>query len=79
MPVSALVLGMAGLDRDSDVRAITPHLADMFSLDPSDKSKFIVGNDATLLSLPMLDDQHAGGIAVVAGERIPFQRSDRQS
>lgn len=65
---------MAGLDRDSDIRAITPHLADMFSLDPSDKSKFIVGNDATLLSLPMLDDENAGGITVVAGERGPFHR-----
>ena len=68
---------MAGLDRDSDIRAITPHLADMFSLDPSEKSRLIVGNDATLLSLPMLDDQHAGGIAVVAGARIPSQTSSR--
>lgn len=59
---------MAGLDRASDVRALSPPLAELFQLDPEDRLKFIVGNDATLLSVPMIADHNGlGGVAVVSG------------
>lgn len=62
---------MAGLDRTSDVEALSPHLAELFQLDPADNLKFIVGNDATLLSVPMIADRNGmGGVAVVSGEQL---------
>lgn len=66
---AALTVGMAGLDRTSDVEALAPPLAELFQLDASDNLRFIVGNDATLLSVPMIADHNgSGGIAVVSGK-----------
>lgn len=67
---AALTVGMAGLDRESDVQALAPPLAELFQLNPEDHLKFIVGNDATLLSVPMIADHNGmGGVAVVSGKR----------
>ena len=64
----ALTLGMAGLDRNTDIEAISPHLAKLFDLDPLDQLRFKVGNDAISLAVPMLQDRgNTCGIAVVAG------------
>lgn len=69
---AALTVGMAGLDRDSDVNALSTPLAELFQLDPEDHLKFIVGNDATLLSVPMIADHNGlGGVAVVSGVPLP--------
>jgi hypothetical protein len=68
---AALTVGMAGLDRTSDVEALTPPLAELFQLDPSDQLRFMIGNDATLLSIPLIADHNCqGGIAVVSGKPL---------
>lgn len=69
---AALSVGMAGLDRESDVLALAPPLAELFQLDPEDGLRFIVGNDAgTLLSVPMIADHNGlGGVAVVSGKHF---------
>ena len=67
---AGLTVGMAGVDRTIDVERLKPALANMFGLDAEDEKRIIVGNDATLLSLPMLEDDNKAGIAVVAGRLI---------
>ena len=70
---SALSLGMAGLDRKSDIQAITPGLAKLFSLDPQDELRCSIGNDASLLSVSMLADKSLkSGIAVIAGKPLSY-------
>jgi hypothetical protein len=64
----ALTLGMAGLDRETDIVEISPHLAKLFGLDPQDQLRFKVGNDAISLAIPMLQDRdNTCGITLVAG------------
>lgn len=64
---AGLTVGMAGVDRPTDVQRLRPALADMFGLDVEDDRALIVGNDAILLSLPLLQSRYQTGIALVAG------------
>lgn len=66
-----LTMGMAGVDRPTDVQRLAPALGELFGLTYTDGTRFIVGNDAMLLSLPMLEDDNSFGLALIAGMRSP--------
>lgn len=71
---------MSGVDRTSDVESLTPHIERLFTLmDPTSiddtrsngeaERRLLIGNDAVLLSVPMMGDEKVKrGIAVIAGE-----------
>lgn len=59
---------MAGLDRPNHVAIVREPFARLFSLDVGAGDDLILGNDAMLLAIPMLEDEDTtSGIAVVAG------------
>lgn len=64
---AGLTAGVAGVDREADVQRLGFALAELFGLDHTDPQRVIVGNDAMLLSFPLLESDCDSAIAVIAG------------